>query len=487
MAGISNRFAVYITGGRILSMLAGFIMPVVLVRIMPQEDYGLTSQFLTLYMSVYTIAALGIHTNIFYFCSSAGKEKSDKYVANTLYLLIVFGVLCGIILFIPPITNLVFGESELGRHSDLIILSIALATIMNIVSPLSTIRQDKWGALLFPGFIAFGRIGAIICSFLLFSDIHQMFLWLFIFQCVISMIIILYAKKSTELKCNIGMMKEQLIYSLPFGIAVALQLFSNYFDKFVCIRFLSPTEYAIYGVAFLSIPGITQIYDSLCQVNIVNMANSFRQGRINDIIPQYGNFVIKTLSFSVPLILVVALYAEEIMSFLYTPSYQSAAPYFRLYSLTFLASMLGAGTILRSMGKTKLSLCSFVVTCIIGLPSTYYLIKAFGTAGAIWGAVINIMLPRFIQMFFEIYVTNSTIAAFLPWKKISEIGCYSLGLLIPLIVIKHYLSFNIWICVVEGGLYVVLTYYCLISRNLFIINIETLNSMRLKIWRKIRI
>lgn len=90
-------------------------------------------------------------------------------------------------------------------------------------------------------------------------------------------------------------------------------------------------------------------------------------------------------------------------------------------------------------------------------------------------------------MFFEIYVTNSTIAAFLPWKKISEIVCYSLGLLIPLIVIKHYLSFNIWICVVEGGLYVVLTYYCLISRNLFIINIETLNSMRLKIWKKIRI
>ena len=166
MAGISNRFAVYITGGRILSMLAGFIMPVVLVRIMPQEDYGLTSQFLTLYTSVYTIAALGIHTNIFYFCSSAGKEKSDKYVANTLYLLIVFGVLCGIILFIPPITNLVFGESELGRHSDLIILSIALATIMNIVSPLSTIRQDKWGALLFPGFIAFGRIGAIIVIFI---------------------------------------------------------------------------------------------------------------------------------------------------------------------------------------------------------------------------------------------------------------------------------------------------------------------------------
>lgn len=487
MDGISNKFAFYITGGRILSMLAGFIMPVVLVRIMSQEDYGLTSQFLTLYTSIYTIAALGIHTNIFYFCPSAGKEKSDKYVANTLILLIVFGMLCGILLFIPPITNLVFGDSELGHHSDLIILSVALATIMNIVSPISTIRQDKWGALLFPGFIAFGRIGAIMCSVLMFRDIHQMFLWLFIFQCVISLTIIFYAKKETKLKCNIGMMKEQLIYSLPFGIAVALQLFSNYFDKFVCIRFLSPAEYAIYGAAFLSIPGITQIYDSLCQVNIVNMSNSFRQGRVSDIIPQYANFVIKTLSFSVPLILVVALYAEEIMSFLYTPAYQTAAPFFRLYSLTFLASMLGAGTILRSMGKTKLSLCSFIVTCLIGLPSTYYLVKLFGTSGSIWGAVINIMLPRFIQMFFEIHVTNSNIVTFLPWKKISEIVCYSLGLLIPLIVIKYYFNFDIWVCIVEGGLYVVLTFCCLISRNLFILNMDTLKSILLKIQGKKRI
>lgn len=464
-------------------MMAGFLMPVILVRIMSQSDYGLTSQFLTLYTSIYTIAALGIHTNVFFFCPTADKVKSDIYITNTLFLLFSFGVLTGIILAIPPITKIIFGDSELGKHSDLIILSIALATVMNVVSPLNTIRQDKWGALLYPGFVAFGRIGTIMYSAMVFKDIHQMFFWLFVFQCFITATILIYTRFRTKFVLDFSLMKDQLVYSLPFGCAVALQLFSNYFDKFVCIRMLTPAEYAIYAVAFLSIPGITQIYDSLCQVNIVNMSNSFQRGEFGNIVPLYGNFVVKTLSFSVPLILMVSLYAEEIMGFLYTSAYESAAPYFRLYSLTFLTSMLGAGTILRSMGKTNLSFMGFFIACVIGLPSTYFLILRYNTTGAICGAMINMMLPRIIQMGLEIRATKSTFMQFLPWRKIIQIIVYSFIAIIPFVIAKYIYHFNIWICMVEGVLYVTIVYWLLIKADLFIIQKTTILSFftRLKI------
>ena len=296
--------------------------------------------------------------------------------------------------------------------------------------------------------------------------------------------ILFYIIVRVRLVLDFSLMKEQLVYSLPFGFAVALQLFSNYFDKFVCIRMLTPTDYAIYGIAFLSIPGVSQIYDSLCQVNIVNMSNSFRCGRIEEILPQYGNFVIKTFSFSVPVIFVVSLYAEEIMNFLYTSSYVAAAPYFRLYSLTFLASMFGAGTILRSMGKTNMSLYAFLITCILGLPSTYFLVTSFGTSGAIWGAFINIMLPRFIQMGFEIYVTRSGLLHFLPWRKIFEIFIVSIVLHIPLFVLKLVVCQHIVVCIILGAVYVLLVYMVLLKKNLFIVDKEKINLMlkKTKLW-----
>ena len=140
MAQGSNRFAIYLLIGRMFTMVASFIMPLVLVRFMSQSDYGVFSQFYTLYTAIYVILALGLHTNIFYFYPTATKEDQDKYVSNTTVLLLLFGFIGGTIMYIPPVHSALFGDSELGKPIDFIIAAIMLATRMNIVSPLNTVR-----------------------------------------------------------------------------------------------------------------------------------------------------------------------------------------------------------------------------------------------------------------------------------------------------------------------------------------------------------
>lgn len=470
MAQGSNRFAIYLLIGRMFTMVASFIMPLVLVRFMTQSDYGVFSQFYTLYTAIYVILALGLHTNIFYFYPTATKEDADKYVSNTTVLLLLFGFIGGAIMYIPPVQSALFGDSELGKHIDFIIAAIMLATPMNIVSPLNTVREDKWGAMLIPGFVAAMRILTVVGCTLVDNDLHELFKWLFFYQLFILVVVAIYSLRNVRFRLDWALAKKQMAYSIPFGCAVALQLFSNYYDKFVCIKFLEPAEYAIYSVAFLSIPGITQVYDSLCQVNIVNMSRSYKSGHIDEVAPQYQNFVVKTLSFSTPIILAVAIYAEEIMAFLYTDQYVTSAPYFRIYSLTFLTSMLGAGTILRSKGKTKSSFCAFVITCLVGLPATYWLVSTYGTKGAIIGAFINMILPRLIQMIMESRLLNMSLATFLPWKQFAKILLPAILLGVVLYTIKEIWHFNIWICIFESIVYVLLLYILYIQRNIFIIN-----------------
>ena len=458
-------------------MGASFAMPLLLVRCMSQTDYGVFSQFFTLYSAVYAILALGLHSSLFYFYPSASAADRDKLVSNTFMILIVLGIIgCGI-MYCPPIANAIFGNSVLGQYKVWILLSIAFATPMNIVSPLNTVRADKWGAMLIPGFVAILRIITVIACTLLFSDMNTLFKWLLFFQVFILGIVGLYTSRGVKLRIDWPLLKQQLVYSLPFGFAVALQLFSNYFDKFVCIKFLSPDDYAVYGVAFLSIPGVTQVYDSLCQVNIVNMSKSFREGRINEIAPQYGNFVVKTLSFSTPLILSVSVFAEEIMSFLYTDNYVAAAPYFRLYSLTFLTSMFGAGTVLRSMGKTKQSFNAFAFTCAIGLPATYFLVMNYGTKGAIYGAMINMMLPRLVQMVMESKSLNISIIAFLPWRKIGAIALGAIIFMLPVLLLKTLLSLSFLLVVVICTLYILCTYWFYARNNVFIMREDDIKKL----------
>lgn len=98
MVQTSDRFAIWIATGRIFSMLATFVMPLVLTRYLAVEDYGVFSQFFTLYTVLYAMFAIGTHTNLFFFYPNASKENQDIYVSNTFSILAFLSVLSGIIL-----------------------------------------------------------------------------------------------------------------------------------------------------------------------------------------------------------------------------------------------------------------------------------------------------------------------------------------------------------------------------------------------------
>lgn len=476
MAQISDRFAFWIAIGRIFSMLATFVMPLVLTRCLSIADYGVFSQFFTLYTVLYAMFALGIHTNLFFFYPNATIQRQNECVSNTLLLLCFTGILLGGTLFLSPIQGAVFGNSALSEYASLVIICIALAVPINIVAPLFSVKEDKIGAILFPALVAIGRILTIVVIAVFFHNLQWIMIGMVIFQLIITILSILYSLHTHKFSINLPFIKVQLNYSLPFGIAVALQLLSNYFDKIVSVTLLSPSDYAIYSVAFLSIPGVTQLYDSLAQVNIINMSACYHNGEFEKIGFLYKTFVQKTLSFSAPLIFAVALYAEEIIDFLFAKEYGSAAMYFRIYSLTFLVTMFGAGTILRSVNKTKLSLYAFICACAIGLPLTYYLIQSLGIHGAILSAVVNIILPRFIQMGLEIRVTGQNLLTYLPWKNIVIILMTSIGLLIPLVIMKYLFHTTLIIDIILAFIYIILTYSCFIKQSVFVVSVHTIQS-----------
>lgn len=368
----------------------------------------------------------------------------------------------------PPIQDMVFGDSALSKYKYIVIICITLAVPINIVSPIYSVREDRLSAVFFPSFVAVSRILTIVAVAIVCQDINVIMWGMVIYQVVITAIALLYSKHKIRFIIDWDLMRKQLCYSIPFGMAVSLQLLSNYFDKIVSITLLSPSDYAVYSVAFLSIPGVNQLYDSLAQVNIINMSKCYQAKEYEKIVPLYKSFVQKTLSFSTPIIIAAALYAEEIIGFLFTEEYSDAATYFRIYSLTFLIAMFGAGTILRSVGKTNMSMYAFVISCAIGLPLTYYLIKNHGVDGAIFAAVVNIVLPRFIQMWFEVKVMHQPFSAYLPWAKIIAIVGISILYILPLCIIKVVYTQVLIVDIVLSIIYIVSVYATLISKDLFL-------------------
>ena len=477
MAKVSNRFAFWIAMGRIGSMLVVFFMPLLLTRFLSQSDYGIFSQFFTLYSTLYVIFGLGLQTSLFYFYPTASKQEKSAYMSNTMLMLLSMSAVAFLLLNIPVVKNTLFGNGDLSEYRDYAIICISLAIPMNAVGPSFTVRENKLGALLIPGTVALIRVTVIIFTVLFAGSLRSVFQTLVFFQVAVLIFVLFYTMRGEKITVNKTLMKAQLAYSLPFGLTVALQLFSNYFDKIVSIHYLTTVDYAIYSVAFLSIPGINQIYDSLCQVNIINMTRCYQEGEPEQIVPLYKDFVIKTLSFSAPVILIVALFADEIIAFLYPLSYNGAAIYFRLYTLTFLVAMLGAGTILRSVNKTPMSLKAFLISCAIGLPLTFLLVSHFGIKGAIAGAIINIMLPRIIQMLFEMSIMHCTLRQYLPWKAIVRIFMISIVWILPFGLVKLLPRMNIVVYMLFAGVYIVFCYSQMLKYNVFMLSKTQVKSM----------
>ena len=170
------------------------------------------------------------------------------------------------------------------------------------------------------------------------------------------------------------------------------------------------------------------------------------------------------------------MFAEQIICFIFTDKYLEAVPLFQIYIFSFIINMLGAGTILRAMGKTKYTFRAQLLACTLTIPITYFLIKTYGMNGALAGAIMGILVPKIFQIYFEINILKCTILTYFPWKNFVKILFICGSCLIPFVFIQKYLIVNVFLAMILSFIYIVLSYSLEIVFSTFIVNKQQLFS-----------
>ena len=107
------------------------------------------------------------------------------------------------------------------------------------------------------------------------------------------------------------------------------------------------------------------------------MSVAYKEKNLDGLIGLYHSMVLKTLSYTIPMIFIIMLFADPIIPFLFSDKYVDSIPYFQIYLLTFIVQSVGCGNILRATGETKYSLRAYIYTAIVMIPFTYFAIKYF--------------------------------------------------------------------------------------------------------------
>lgn len=484
----NNSFAIYTATGRILAMLCNFAVPVFLTRFLSQTDYGIYSQFLMLLTFTGSIFSFGLQSNLYYFYPSSDEQRKKTLLGNTLISMIALAAVGFLFMEVPFLSKLFTNDGDLSQYMDIVGICVVLNIPTFIMFPLFVIRNDKVTSVLYPSIEVFVKVAFTVITALIFGTIRAIFIGLVIFQILLLIFTLCYSfiplRKIKAPWFDWELMKSQLKYALPFGFSVILFTLFRQFDKILCISYISPAEYAVYSLAFYGIPGINQIYDSVSEVNLLNMANSYKEGKKEETLDLYQSFCSKLLSFSVPVILIVFLFSKQIFGFLFTEEYMGAVPFFRIYIFSFIIGALGAGTVLRATGKTQYTLRAFLYSLVVYLPFAYLSIRYFGVWGAICTAMLGIVLPRMFQIAFERRILGVSLARYMPWKRFGLIFVISALLIAPIALVQIFFNPGIWTAGLLSVAYIILVYLVEIRYGLFIVSKEAVAGVVHKFIKK---
>lgn len=476
--------------GQMLSLVLGFGLPLVLVRLLSQNDYGLYAQFNVILAFCTTLFSFGISSELYYSYPSATQKEKRVLVFQSLLMLLLAGVVAVLLLYVPVIRQYLVTNEAFNENYIYLVLSIGLSVPEILITVLYVLNHDNKTSSLYLPIMTIVRVALVLVFYLIYPNIKSIFIAILISVLLKSIYVSCYALKL--IKCNVGnqlinwkLLREQLNYAIPLGIASSTRAFVQQMDKLIILSFVSPAIYAIYSIAFYGVPGLTQVYLSISQVYIPRMAAAFKNSELNDLISLYHSMVSKTLSYTIPIVFIIIIFAKPIITFVFSSKYADSVPYFQLYLLTFIVSSIGCGNILRATGETKKTLLAYVYTAILLLPFTYFAIKYYYLNGAIVAAILGNILPKLLLSIYDARAIQISIIKLYPWITISKILLISLSALIPFILIRVYIdnqgfgSSLIWIT-----LYLFIVCGIQMCYNVFIISYADLRAYAHKLFRR---
>ena len=471
----SAKLTSSLIAGKIIALLFTFAMPLFLTRYLSKSDFGLFSQFYLIVTFTAFFFSLSFQSNLFYFYPiSVTRERKSQVLSSFLFLTLFSFAAIGLASF-PLFRKELIGDPELLNFFPFILIGILLVMPTYLIEPLYVVRKDYLTSILYPPGEVLIRVVFVIGLVIIRPGLKTICISIICAAAVSYGFVLIYSLKELNLKdltwkiIDFSIIKKQLIFVLPFGIAMSLDILAERFDRIVCIKYLTPSDFAIYTIAFFGIPGIMQVYDSFTKVHVIEMTIKFKENRMHSISEIYKSLATKAFSFSIPILMIVFLYAKKIIVLLFTSKYLDSVPFFRIYLISFLFFMLGAGLILRATGRTKDTLRSYLFSCIITLPATFFLIRGFGMWGAMTGALLNLIVPRLMMIFYEIRYLNISFRNHYPWGKIFQILLISFLPLVPFIIVEVFFSGGIIVTIFLGLLYLLIVALLELKYNLFII------------------
>jgi len=363
-----------------------FLLTILLSRYFPPDVYGRYLNFLSLSLGISSLISLGIPDIAFKFFSK-NPEKGSEYFTSFIVIYLILSIFIFIILlfFENLIENLFFIDSTLAAL--LIVLTSLFISIRYtlpsiFISNLDFSTPKNFDIL--EGLLKLLLVFSLSIFFYLNGSLIGLLLSFLILSIIEAFTVLKKFPSSLNFKLNIERIREVLKETFSINYA---NLFYNFYNqiRFSLISITLGTSMLAFYYNSLNLSATILSFISIYSVILPRIA----KWDIYKIKENSLTILILQLLINLPIALILWIFSEDILVFIYGESYSEASLLFKLSILLYLISplsiyygILWINSKLREVSIINLiSLLSLVLFDII-------LIKSFGIAGAMVSIVV---------------------------------------------------------------------------------------------------
>jgi O-antigen/teichoic acid export membrane protein len=428
------RGAINLGFAGVVSYIVQFALPILLVRFLDSTEFGQYRLLWLIANSIMAFAPLALPYSLFFFLPRAKAEEKERLVANVLWFLIISGIISAAIG--ASINQYFEGSSrEIPGNSLIVPLFILLWVVSSFIDSLANaegriplqaqiITLLSLVRLIVVGTVAFlsGDIVAVLWAIVAFAGIK--------FALLLVMISKRYGINGFLPHCDL--LKRQLIYAVPFGLSGSLYIFRGQGDQWIVASMFPVEMFAVFSVAGVVAP-LANLVRVAVDHAVLQSINLFHgQGDLASAMDLNRNSNTLIALLLLPALTFLFIFANEIISIVFTPAYIDAVNPMRIYIFGVVGQVLIVNNLLATFEQGKFLLVLNIWFLLFSIGISYIGALNFGLQGAAFGTALAQWGSQIISILWVAKISKKNVNEFIDISALSQV--FTIATLTGLIV-----------------------------------------------------
>lgn len=402
------------------------VIGILLARMLSPAELGSYRQLFLIYTTISTLMLMGIPQSLIYFLPRLNTLEDRRiHVGKIMNLSFVLSVVFALVLML--FRGLIADKFNNPQLSGLLFIYAAYPVFMFSSSLYSYVMLGQQNASAAARFTLFsvGTDAVLILGAAFFT---RELVWIVVGVIAAASLQWLYSRirlfsYRAPFRLDAAFYKMQFAYALPLGLSSLIGMLSVQLDKIVISAFFDPASFAIFSIGAMELPFISIFTNSVNSVLIPNMSREDTKSGISGL---FRAAVRKNALFIIPTAFVCYLFANQIITWLYTDTYLQAVPFFKVYLFILPLRVVTFGALLLAIGKTRLILINSIFTLVSNLILNVILVKALGMMGA---AIATVIVTALSTIFYALWLSvklKYNLREMIPWLALMKTALASL-------------------------------------------------------------